>query len=106
MFLKAHAEGDNLESVPCTLTAVPMSLLEIEIMITKIRILDFIPQNATHKGSVNSINSVNHTLTSPATAITYNTFTVRAQKRASIMSDIARLAQHPLQKNRSSKDFL
>ena len=89
---------------PPTHTAAPISLLEIEIMIKRNRTLDLIPQNTTQKGSSSNINSANNTLTSTATGMPYSTFTVRAQKRARIMSDIARLAQLPMQKKLHSKN--
>lgn len=84
-------------------TAAPITLSEIEILIKRTRTLDLIPQNAIRKGSSSNVNSANNTLTSTATAIPYSTFTVRAQKRARIMSDIVRLAQLPKQKKLSSK---
>ena len=97
------------ESVPesghtsSTHTVAPISLLELEILIKRTRTLDLIPQNTIRKGSSSNVNSANSTLASTATAIPYSTFTVRAQKRTRIMSDIARLAQHPMQKKLQSK---
>jgi hypothetical protein len=88
---------------PPTHTAAPMTLLEIEILLKRTRTLDLIPQNNTRKGSSSNVNSADNTLTSTATAISYSTFTVRAQKRARIMGDIARLAQLPMQRKLSSK---
>ena len=82
-----------------------MSLLELEVIIKRNRTLDLIPQNTTHKGSVSSVNSANSTLTAAATAVPYSYFTVRVQKRAGIQCDVARLAQHTLQKNLPSKYY-
>ena len=103
LFSSAHVKGRITESVHRTHAAAPMSLLELEIIIKRNRTLDLIPQNTTHRGSVSSVNSANSTLTSAATAIPYSTFTVRVQKRAGIQCDVARLAQHTLQKNLPSK---
>lgn len=69
----------------------PVSMKDVEWTLNKSRTAD---SSAARKGSV--LPAAGNV---PAFDIAYTSFTAREQRRAAIMSDIARLAQHPLQRS-------